>query len=831
MVTSSADRAERLARQLLSRRATGEDINDDEIRARFPDIADEIIDWITMLSAISKAERRAALGERLDLTTDEQRADLELLEASFPSLQDFQDLTKGGQSSVWLARERDTGRHLVVKLILDGPLAKASSQRRFEREARILQKLDHPHIVRVIDSGVIRGRQFIVMEFVGVLAIDDHAYGLGNDLDAKLRLFALVCRAIASAHNVGVVHRDLKPSNILVRDDGTPCIIDFGLAKDLLAQRDTASILTSASGSRFGTAAYLSPEQTTAEGIVDRRSDIYALGAVLYEVITDRFPYEGHSDLISVVRNVLTQEPVSLSKAIIESEHVYGASRKKIGRLNDVIRKAMDKDPDRRYQTASELAEEIDRVVDGRDVEASKGAGRRRLERAWLRRRAVIVTAASLVLLSAFSLVFAFFWQAESMNAEDAEQTLRISRAKEFHDTQAEFSSELRDATLPIGNLSDSSAAPLLRHDGNLTDEMLGSDTHRIAKAEEWLEARADALQDLATELHSSILLLEPGDIGGAAGSPDWEMSATAKQAADALLANSLYHRNAGATEEAVRFVIAAVNLASDVGCSRNESYKGEAMKLQFRIFAHCLTQLKQCASRGEHCAYAMGISKVNPALPQLRSAISSLATAILRLAEDSAVDSNGVIMVDLIRFDDRLDGMLSRLSPSWREDFSSHMSLDHVKEILRNHMYINNSLHDMTLSQTIAAGQVEWDRLRQARRESPIAYMCNIYDKRQAGYLLLKAKFQSLRIAGALVEYKQANGHWPLALTDLDLPPALFIDPLTGKLLEYDRQGAHIKLQSPPIAPDHADVAVRYLSLTNQQSLYDGSRFVHFED
>jgi serine/threonine protein kinase/tetratricopeptide (TPR) repeat protein len=255
-------------------------------------------------------------------------------------------ISHGGMGSVFLAvRDDDTYCKTVAVKIVRGAVLDRELARRFENERRILAQLEHPNIARLLDGGTTdEGVPYFVMEYVDGVPIDRYCVSLPPR--ERLRLFVGVCGAVQSAHQNLIVHRDLKPSNILVTTDGTPKLLDFGIAK-LLADGEVAVTRTVAE-LRILTPEYASPEQI-AGGAISTRSDVFSLGVVLCEILTGKRAPRRQPRPYPAVRSTLPG---------LDSD------------LSTIIRKAMQEDPARRYQSVQHLADDISRYLDGLPVTA-----------------------------------------------------------------------------------------------------------------------------------------------------------------------------------------------------------------------------------------------------------------------------------------------------------------------------------------------------------------------------------------------------------------------------------------------------------------------------
>lgn len=273
---------------------------------------------------------------------------------------------RGGQGYVFRATQRSTGRTVALKVLRDGLFASDADRERLAREARILVELDHPNIVGISDSGIAAGHNYFVMDFVDGVALDEFVRSLNLELRSTLELFAKVCEAVQAAHLKGVIHRDLKPSNIRVTTDGTPRVLDFGLAKNLEHNGNGESGIAASiteTGQFVGSLPWASPEQARGDwGRVDMRTDVYSLGVVLFQLLTGRFPYVVMGPLPEVLASITRSEPVrplSLSSKI-DSD------------VETILLRCLDKDPDRRYQTAGELARDVRRYLAGEPIDAKR---------------------------------------------------------------------------------------------------------------------------------------------------------------------------------------------------------------------------------------------------------------------------------------------------------------------------------------------------------------------------------------------------------------------------------------------------------------------------
>jgi WD40 repeat protein/serine/threonine protein kinase len=346
---------------------------------------------------------------------------------------------EGGMAVVYMAgQERPVQRKVALKIIKLGMDTK-SVIARFEAERQALALMDHPGIAKVFDGGATEtGRPYFVMELVRGVPITEYCDQNQLSTRARLDLFIQVCQAIQHAHQKGIIHRDIKPSNILVTlHDGTPVpkVIDFGIAKATESRLTDRTLFT-----RFqtfvGTPAYMSPEQAQMSGLdIDTRADIYALGVLLYELLTGRTPFEsqellrtGLEDCRRMIREKEPTRPSTRVSTLPHEELTTTAERRRTEPaqlirllrtdLDWITMKCLEKDRTRRYETASALVLDIRRHLDGQTVWARPPSTKYRVQK-FVRRNKVIVAVASVVVLAAIVST----WQAIRATRAEREQS------------------------------------------------------------------------------------------------------------------------------------------------------------------------------------------------------------------------------------------------------------------------------------------------------------------------------------------------------------------------------------------------------------------------
>ncbi len=330
----------------------------------------------------------------------------------------LQQIGTGGMGVVWMAEQQTPLRRLVALKVIKAGMDSAQVIARFEQERQALALMDHPNIARVLDGGTTdSGRPFFVMELVKGTPITKYCDEHRLTPRERLALFVPVCQAVQHAHQKGIIHRDLKPSNVLVAPyDGRPVVkvIDFGVAK-ATGPRLTDRTLFTEFGAVIGTLEYMSPEQAELNNQdIDTRSDIYALGVLLYELLTGSTPLERsrlrQAAFAEVLRCIREEEPPRPSQRLSASKDalpVISAQRQteparltKLmrGELDWIVMKALDKDRGRRYETANGLAQDVERYLQDEPVAACPPSAGYWLRKFLRRNRRPVLVAAALLL-------------------------------------------------------------------------------------------------------------------------------------------------------------------------------------------------------------------------------------------------------------------------------------------------------------------------------------------------------------------------------------------------------------------------------------------------
>ena len=410
-----------LADDFAARLRRGERMTVEAYAANHPDLAERIRKVFPAIAAIEGPDSfdhtTAAAGERPGSRIGRYK----LLER----------IGEGGFGVVYMAEQHDPVRRKVALKLVKPGMDSRQVLARFEAERQALAIMDHPNIARVFDGGMTEaGRPYFVMELVKGEPITSYCDNSQLPPRQRLELFAQVCHAVQHAHQKGIIHRDIKPSNVLVMvHDATPVVkvIDFGVAK-ALGQELTEKTLFTGFAQLLGTPLYMSPEQAGQSSLdVDTRSDIYSLGVLLYELLTGTTPFDkerfrkaAQDEIRRIIRE---EEPPRPSTRLSESKeklpsisaqrHTEPARLAKLvrGELDWIVMKALEKDRNRRYETASGLAKDVERYLNDEPVSACPPSAAYRLKKLARRNKGPML-AASLVVLALLAGIVGTAWQA-----------------------------------------------------------------------------------------------------------------------------------------------------------------------------------------------------------------------------------------------------------------------------------------------------------------------------------------------------------------------------------------------------------------------------------
>jgi tRNA A-37 threonylcarbamoyl transferase component Bud32/tetratricopeptide (TPR) repeat protein len=425
------------------------------------------------------------------------------------------EIGRGGMGAVFLAvRVDDQYRKQVAIKVVRAAVDRDVLDARFARERQILASLDHPDIARLIDAGTTAsGLPYLVMDYVDGTAIDEYCERGQLTIEARLALFRRVCDAVQYAHAHLIVHRDLKPRNILVTADGTPKLLDFGIAKLLGSDDATSAGLTAVTdtGLRVMTPEYASPEQARGEAVTIA-ADVYSLGVVLFQLLTGQRPYRWTTTRLDEIVKAICEAPAARPSTVVAEP----AARRLRGDVDAIVLTALRKEPERRYASVNQFSEDIRLHLAGHPVVARTDAWSYRVGK-FTRRHRVGVVAAALVAISLVTGLGIAVWQArlarEERRIADAERARAERRFQDVRRLANSFLFTFHDAiaTLP----GSTSARKLVVSTGLEYLDSLAAEATGDPRLQEELAAAYDKVGDVQGSPTGANL----GDVVGALAS------------------------------------------------------------------------------------------------------------------------------------------------------------------------------------------------------------------------------------------------------------------------------------------------------------------------
>ena len=433
----------------------------------------------------------------------------------------IREIARGGMGEVYLAARADEQyeKQVAIKLVRRG-MDTESILHRFRNERQILAELDHPNIARLLDGGVTEdGLPWLALEYVEGEPLNKYCQQQQLSIIQRLTIFRSVCAAVHYAHQHPVVHRDLKPSNILVTPEGVPKLLDFGIAKIICPESPEQSTDQTQTIMRLMTPGYASPEQIKGE-TVTTISDIYSLGLILYELLTDKRPYHVSNLSQHEIERIICEEtPLPPSVAVkgkdtpnsrtsackiepashTSADHINRLQRRLVGDLDDIVMMALRKEPQRRYTSAEQFSQDIQRYLDGLPVIASPDTWTYRSKK-FIRRRKTLVAATAAIVLSLLTGIILAVWQARGALAQERIAKQQAAIAQQERDKARRISEFLR-TTLSYAN----PAYPNPGHGRGIDIKIVDA----IRDAENRIEAEFKDQPEVRGELHLTLGLIK----------------------------------------------------------------------------------------------------------------------------------------------------------------------------------------------------------------------------------------------------------------------------------------------------------------------------------
>jgi tRNA A-37 threonylcarbamoyl transferase component Bud32 len=719
----------------------------------------------------------------------------------------LEELGSGSQGVVYKAEQLGTKRIVALKIIREGAFASAVERRRFENEVQLSSQLKHPNIVAIFECGRDQGRDFFAMEYVEGVPLDVYLSSRTLSVDETIQLLLQVCDGVNYAHQHGIIHRDLKPTNVIVDSHGKAHILDFGLAKRIVDEESVPAARVTQVGMFAGTWHYASPEQVRRDaGLLDVRSDVYALGVIFYEALTDAYPYpiDGESRA-KIAEHILETVPLrpSAIRADIDDD------------VDTIVLRALQKDPARRYQSAAAFGEDLRRYLAGEAIEAKRDSHwyilRMTLRRYRWQATAALVGVAVLVsfavtvtILYADATAARATTEVRSELVRSSQQYLveklddlhRLSNAvREIRETD-----RLHPAVQRLQKPLQTAPAQLLleasKNIPNTIDKMMHlADTPDFADGKAWLNAKRRRLEEIESATLSFRFEFPTMDD---AADADWIIFGLpmhvgeAEQVSKALVALALLDFHDGNDDSAIRNLSAARSLALDLGDGRTLIPIDSSIATRMRTYEALLYILEASATQGTRGEAYIAFAMSDPPLASYKEVLITERLKLSQLVEGAtrAGRLGGSRYLDLDALETRFPGLYESLGPGpdGRPRHVLDVSVEELSEAIERFAHEAQSWENLPLREV--AGRQTALHATLASHDSTRVLTPLLPNLRPC--LVMRARVDAMRsatlLAAYVCRYHLDRGEWPERLSDAVPQDTSMttIDPYTGVEFGY---------------------------------------------
>ena len=803
----------------LTRREYNETPTPEEYLARHPEFAEELTQFFSDLQFVDTrlADDRGTFsnhspdGSGGNATTGGNELDCGTGSTTeLPAIGRFrvlEELGSGSQGVVYKAEQLGTKRIVALKIIREGAFASGMERRRFENEVQLASQLKHPNIVAIFECGRDKGRDFFAMEYVEGLPLDVYLSTQTLTVDETIRVLLQVCDGVNYAHQHGVIHRDLKPINVIVDPQGRAHILDFGLAKRIVEDESAPVARMTQVGMFAGTWHYASPEQVRRDaGLLDVRSDVYALGVIFYEALTDAYPYpiDGESRA-KIAEHILETVPLrpSAIRADIDDD------------VDTILLRALQKDPARRYQSAAAFGEDLNRYLAGEAIEAKRDSHwyilRMTLRRYRWQASAALVGVA--VLVSFAVTVTILYAEATAARATTDVRSELVRNSQQYLVEKLDDLHRLSNAVMAVGATPPShtavqrlqkplqtAPAQLLRDAANgLPDDLdrvmrqFGSVAFDDGKA--WLITKRRRMEEVESATLSFRFefptMDDPVD-------PNWIIFGQpmylgeTEKVSKALVALALLDFHDGNDESAIRNLRAARSLALDLGDGRTLIHIESSIVTRMRTYEALLYILEACATQGARGEPYIAFALSDPPLASYKEVLITERLKLSQLFEGAtrAGRLGSSQYLDLDALETRVPGLGKRLGPG-PDGKTRHVldvSVDELSEAIERFAHEAESWDVLSILEVNHRKAALWQTLasRAATR-----VLTPLLPNLQPG-LVMRKRVDTMRsatlLAAHVCRFRLDRGMWPPRLTDAapQDTSTTTIDPYTGVEFGY---------------------------------------------
>ncbi len=772
----------------LSRLDRGESPNRNDYLVQYPEHVTELgqffenLDFVDRRLASPPGESTAPLPREATAAPSYASSTPQVPNGILPEIKGFRilsELGRGSQGVVYKAEQGGTKRTVALKVVRDGLFASDHERRRFETEVELASRLSHPNVVSIYHCGRDGGYDHFAMEYVEGEPLDVYLSARALGIEAILQLFLQVGGAVAYAHQRGVIHRDLKPSNMIVDGAGIVHVLDFGLAKAMPGTSSSLATMMTQTGEFAGTWYYASPEQAARDpDRVDVRTDVYSLGVVLYEMLTDCYPYpivgEPREVVAQHIQETAPSRPSSI-RAEIDNE------------LDTIVLHALRKAPNGRYQSAAAFAEDVGRYLAGEPILAKRDSRWYLLYATARRYRWYVAgTAACVAALVALAFVYALLYSraaAAHATAELRSQMSRrvqidlVARLDELNSLSNRYAA-ISSARPDLPELAIDRRPPLAvslepwtelvsRAPADVFEKILDPAMPGHLEASRWLARHEAELSDLRRLFTTHNL--RPGVVR----SPEWELRhtydslAVPKSLGKALAALAIYHFRQDDAGSAVTSLEAARFIALDLADGPMLSHKATSVALRNEIYDAVLTLLSRELTIGVDEGLIRWTLQ-DPPLVGFRLAMISEGLKLEQLWEAATfTDGANEGAIDVNVLDKLTEGLYTTLGRRVPLDVHPQRLQERTREFM----------HEVQLWDDLCVPLLDqrYALLLQRLRGTPEWWLMEPVAPAAAQGLRIRASANAKRgaviLAAHLCRYRRESAEWPPSL-DAALPP-----------------------------------------------------------
>ena len=812
---NSEQQFDNIIEEYLTRLDQGENPDPEKYAQRYPEHADELLEFINNMHILDKQiEEENDAKQTLNTTlltdqTQETSINELITQQTLPTITGYTILAEiggGSQGTVYKAIQEGTNRIVAIKIIREGALATSTDRLRFDNEVKLVSRLKHPNVVVVYSFGHEHHHAYFAMEYVAGDPLDIFMSTHTLDISTTLHLFHQLCEAINHSHINGVIHRDIKPSNIIVDENNHLKVVDFGLAKRIIDGDDDVHSNITMVGQFAGTWQYASPEQVMRKSdLIDVRSDIYALGVILYEMLTDLLPYPiSNESRGSIENHIINTIPPSVSSIRSEVDRD----------LDTIILKTLHKEPERRYQSVVSLLEDLTRYTHGHAIEARRDSAWYMFYKTLTRYKwQVAAVGISFMTLLLFSVTISLLYS----KANSARATTEL-RSRIVHDSQRYTSDKLDELTIVSNRLNEIIDAhpdlpeiqkyqkdeyfkpleffePIVKDmPANIYEVIMNQEQPAYGIADQWLKDHSDELDHVVRIAKTSRFVFgidqsttvnlelydRPINLGAV------------RKVCHALLARAIYLYISGNHKRVIDQLDTVRSIVVNINDSRMWVQKNISLAIGSALYDAIIYIFNDAIVNSQSIGVYLDWTLQDPPIAEYRLSLYTERVQLSQIFEVSSVshDLAGNGYIDLYQLNQITDGCYHDLGMMTEEMYALSKQLTHYAIMQDLDMYFKEIEHwdPLNFFQLEDRNKILFIRLNQSDSFQLVRPLLSTLKDAFQYRARVCSKRNSTLIAAYLIQYRIANLSWPTEVCKA-LPLAekhLIDDPFTGTVYGY---------------------------------------------